>query len=485
MWWSPTINRANVYIGFQVQLDLTGIFMHGKIPTLKVSMIQLFRAHMWQKIHESVVMDLVQVLDNRQNELAIDTITKQVIHPRKSYKMNASCADIVITATDQWEVTDPTFYSNPTPNYQGYSTNRFWVDVQLRWGDYDSHDIERYTRGLFSAYTTSNPTLYPSETGIMVGIDMCYNTWTVYGTFFKGLQEVIAQAMKNVMAFNPSISVLRERVRKALQLYSSDPSEPALNSSNFGELFGNKMTWLIDDTNTYRVKIHKSFEGNFVTTPVNGGVFIMNPATGQLFLKIIHTAAWKQQKRLAQLAKWKAAEEITALVRTLPPEEQPRLIICTRELLLDPLTLHLSEFPNINVKGSDMYLPLPAYMKIPKIADVVIHSSEPKMVLFSMYDDWLQTVSPYTAFSRLMLIMRALSVNKTLAWDILRPSATIKLLPEHLFPSHTPEDWMKIELKLKDLVIEDYARKNSVPANALTQTEIRDIILGVQISHHY
>ena len=30
-WWSPTINRANVYVGFQVQLDLTGIFMHGKI----------------------------------------------------------------------------------------------------------------------------------------------------------------------------------------------------------------------------------------------------------------------------------------------------------------------------------------------------------------------------------------------------------------------------------------------------------------------
>jgi hypothetical protein len=36
LWWSPTINRANVYVGFQVQLDLTGIFMHGKIPTLKV-----------------------------------------------------------------------------------------------------------------------------------------------------------------------------------------------------------------------------------------------------------------------------------------------------------------------------------------------------------------------------------------------------------------------------------------------------------------
>jgi hypothetical protein len=56
LWWSPTINRANVYVGFQVQLDLTGIFMHGKIPTLKISLIQIFRAHLWQKVHESIVM---------------------------------------------------------------------------------------------------------------------------------------------------------------------------------------------------------------------------------------------------------------------------------------------------------------------------------------------------------------------------------------------------------------------------------------------
>lgn len=50
-----------MYVGFQVQLDLTGIFMHGKIPTLKISLIQIFRAHLWQKIHESIVMDLCQV----------------------------------------------------------------------------------------------------------------------------------------------------------------------------------------------------------------------------------------------------------------------------------------------------------------------------------------------------------------------------------------------------------------------------------------
>ena len=51
----PRRCSAQVYVGFQVQLDLTGIFMHGKIPTLKISLIQIFRAHLWQKIHESVL----------------------------------------------------------------------------------------------------------------------------------------------------------------------------------------------------------------------------------------------------------------------------------------------------------------------------------------------------------------------------------------------------------------------------------------------
>jgi len=33
------------------------------------------------------------------------------------------------------------------------------------------------------------------------------------------------------------------------------------------------------------------------------------------------------------------------------------------------------------------------------------------MVLFNLYDDWLRTVSSYTAFSRVILILRALHVN--------------------------------------------------------------------------
>jgi len=129
---SPTINRANVYVGFQVQLDLTGIFLHGKIPTLKISLIQIFRAHLWQKIHESVVMDLCQVMDQELEQLGIETVQKETIHPRKSYKMNSSCADILLFASHKWNVTRPSLLFDTKDQIESTTTNKFWLDVQLR-----------------------------------------------------------------------------------------------------------------------------------------------------------------------------------------------------------------------------------------------------------------------------------------------------------------------------------------------------------------
>jgi len=63
--------------------------------------------------------------------------------------------------------------------------------------------------------------------------------------------------MAKIMKANPALYVLRERVRKALQLYSSEPTEPYLSSQNYGELFSNQIIWFVDDTNVYRVTIHK------------------------------------------------------------------------------------------------------------------------------------------------------------------------------------------------------------------------------------
>jgi pre-mRNA-processing factor 8 len=109
-------------------------------------------------------------------------------------------------------------------------------------------------------------------------------------------------------------------------------------------------------------------------------------------LKIIHTSVWAGQKRLGQLAKWKTAEEVAALVRSLPVEEQPKQVIVTRKGMLgtcqlgcvfvhishfplDPLEVHLLDFPNIVIKGSELQLPFQACMKMEKFGDLILVSS--------------------------------------------------------------------------------------------------------------
>jgi pre-mRNA-processing factor 8 len=45
-------------------------------------------------------------------------------------------------------------------------------------------------------------------------------------------------------------------------------------------------------------------------------------------------------------------------------EEQPKQIIVTRKGMLDPLEVHLLDFPNIVIKGSELQLPFQACLKV-------------------------------------------------------------------------------------------------------------------------
>ena len=82
-------------------------------------------------------------------------------------------------------------------------------------------------------------------------------SYSAFGNWFPGSKPLIQQAMAKIMKANPALYVLRERIRKGLQLYSSEPTEPYLSSQNYGELFSNQIIWFVDDTNVYRVTIHK------------------------------------------------------------------------------------------------------------------------------------------------------------------------------------------------------------------------------------
>ncbi|EWM19977.1 pre-mrna processing splicing factor 8 [Nannochloropsis gaditana] len=65
------------------------------------------------------------------------------------------------------------------------------------------------------------------------------------------------------------------------------------------------------------------------------------------------------------------------------------------------------------------------------------------MLLFNIYDDWLKTIPSYTAFSRLILILRALHVNQDRTKVILRPDKTAVTKDHHIWPSLTDEQWQK------------------------------------------
>ena len=106
-----------------------------------------------------------QVFDQELDALEIETVQKETIHPRKSYKMNSSCADILLFAAYKWTMSKPSLMADQNDMFDQKPSNKYWIDVQLRWGDYDSHDVERYTRAKFLDYTTDNMSIYPSPTG--------------------------------------------------------------------------------------------------------------------------------------------------------------------------------------------------------------------------------------------------------------------------------------------------------------------------------
>lgn len=88
-----------------------------------------------------------------------------------------------------------------------------------------------------SLQDSGDQVLMCSPAGVMIGIDLAYNLHSSFGNWFTGVKPLITQAMAKIMKANPALYVLRERIRKGLQLYSSEPTEPYLSSQVFISLF--------------------------------------------------------------------------------------------------------------------------------------------------------------------------------------------------------------------------------------------------------
>ena len=51
------------------------------------------------------------------------------------------------------QVAKPSLLHDTKDAYDGTTSSKYWLDIQLRWGDFDSHDVERYARAKFLVRT--------------------------------------------------------------------------------------------------------------------------------------------------------------------------------------------------------------------------------------------------------------------------------------------------------------------------------------------
>ena len=71
---------------------------------------------------------------------------------------------------------------------------------------------------------------------------------------------------------------------------------------------------------------------------------------------------------------------------------------------------------------------------------------------FGIADDWLKSISSYTAFSRPVLL-RGLHVNNEMTKISLRPDKSTITEPHFVWPTLSDDDWFKVEVVLKDLIL--------------------------------
>ncbi|KAJ7777721.1 hypothetical protein B0H14DRAFT_2271718, partial [Mycena olivaceomarginata] len=59
--------------------------------------------------------------------------------------MNSLCTNILLFSAYKWNISRLSLVTDVKDVLDGTTSNKFWIDIQLRWGDFETRDIERYT----------------------------------------------------------------------------------------------------------------------------------------------------------------------------------------------------------------------------------------------------------------------------------------------------------------------------------------------------
>ncbi|EFO61908.1 Splicing factor-like protein, putative [Giardia lamblia P15] len=381
LWWSPTINRSSVYVGYRTQIDLTGVYMCGKLATLKTAYVSLFRGHAWSMIHSSLVKALLAILQDAFQGLPLDTIKAESVHPRKSYHYHTSCADISVTWTrsltvqQNYSIQIQRSLSEPhhdlkegTSNVYASSgeqvsncTRLWWIDLHLTWGNVDTcTSLVKYSKDRHEYYTSDRSRgIYRSPYGIIICIDLLYREISAYGsvptiaipTINKAISE-FSQSLNN----NTMMNMLADRIRTQLGLSSSNVHKLTdITPSSIGDLFTGRVI-IVDDSMAYNFRMLNRDGTRASRVIVNGFISIFDPQTGRLVLSVVHADTYAGQSRRASLSRWRTADLLVGYISSLPQALRPTtVVVCSRQSI-DPIRTLLSVLnPPVVVRGTSLH----------------------------------------------------------------------------------------------------------------------------------
>lgn len=201
--WSPVINTSDVYVGYPTMIDKTGIIMHGKLASLKISYVKIFRDNLWFRICEGFLCKFAEI-----------NSCKKIPNDQKKW-LNGIGADAIFENVTYCNNAD--FYDDITEKKHEIVKNRqfevgnLWCDIQFRWGNFKTRDVCAYTKRRYLELKNDPLNFYPSKNGFVVGVDILYNTVSAFGFLPTNLR---LPGLLSVDAY----SVLKNRILKTLGL---------------------------------------------------------------------------------------------------------------------------------------------------------------------------------------------------------------------------------------------------------------------------
>lgn len=252
-----------------------------------------------------------------------------------------------------------------------------------------------------------------------------------------------------------------------------------INDKNLPELFTTPVSWIVDDTLAYRVTLSQTQtetgETVLQSLPIDGNCKIFEPKTGKLTILKIHSSLYEAKKRIGQLSKALTSQMILEFMNTETPKtEKPNLIVSNRIGLSDFLTKTFSN-ENCEVVRSQFYVNFDHLVRYVKHVRPSLDFGEEEEIEFDLYDNWLGGGTAFTAFSRLLIITKALVIDFEGTCQILSEGSHVN---EYFWPVLDESGWIALEIRLKELILEDFVRQNEdVDTVAqLSNTQVRSVV---------